>query len=222
VRFRLSQLTLLSALACGLGLHGRGLALPLAGAAEPACITFDDLKAGTSPAGWEATETGIGTARWIVKKDVSAPSPAQVLEQSGEAQFPVCIYQKAELADGFVEVKFKPMAGLEDQAGGVIFRARDKNDYYVARANALEDTVELFHTLHSHRESVKSADIRVTAQHWHKLRAEFRGPHIKVYFDGKLLLQADDEALKGPGKVGVWTKSDSVTRFDDFCFGRLK
>jgi len=204
---------LLITVACGMA---------LVAAAKPGCVAFDDATAGNSPIGWEATETGIGTARWSVERDASAPSPTQVLKQSGEAQFPVCIFQKAEIADGFVEVKFKPVAGKEDQAGGVIFRVKDKDDYYVARANALEDTVELFHTLRGNRQSIKSADIKVSAQQWHRLRTEFRGPHITVYFDGKLMVETNDEALKGPGKVGVWTKSDSVTLFDDFCFGDLK
>jgi len=197
-------------------------ALALTGETKTVCVTFDDFKPGTIPTGWQATETGIGSAHWSVEKDASAPSPTQVLKQSGEAQFPVCIYQKAEIADGFVEVKFKPVSGNEDQAGGVIFRVKDKDDYYVARANALEDTVELFHTLHGHRESVKSAEIKVSAQQWHQLRVEFRGPHITVYFDGKRLVETNDDALKGAGKVGVWTKSDSVTLFDDFCFGDLR
>lgn len=197
-------------------------ALPFAAAAKQVCISFDDLKPGISPRGWEATETGIGTAHWTVEKDVTAPSPTQVLKQSGEAQFPVCIYQKAQMADGFVEVKFKAVSGSGDQAAGVMFRVKDKDNYYVFRANASEDNVELFHMLHGNRESVKGADIKVTSQQWHRLRAEFHGTHITAYYDGKLMLEADDESLKGPGKVGLWTKWDSVTLFDDFCFGDLK
>ena len=186
------------------------------------CVNFDDAKLGTAPDGWQATETGIGAAHWSVEKDESAPSPSQVLKQSGEAEFPICIFQKAEMADGFVEVKFKPVSGKEDQAGGVIFRVKDKDDYYIARANALEDNVVLFHTLRGHREQVKSVDVKVASQQWHKLRAEFRGPHITLHFDGKQVLETDDAALEGSGKIGVWTKADSVTLFDDFCFGELK
>jgi hypothetical protein len=190
--------------------------------AAPGCVNFDDAKLGTTPEGWQATETGIGTAHWSVEKDESAPSPTQVLKQSGEAEFPVCIFQRTEMVDGFVEVKFKAVAGKEDQAGGVIFRVKDKDDYYIARANALEDSVVLFHTLRGHREQVKSIDTKVIARQWHKLRAEFLGPHITIYFDDNLVIRADDEALRGSGKIGVWTKADSVTLFDDFCFGKLK
>ncbi len=100
--------------------------------------------------------------------------------------------------------------------------SRTSADCYIARANALEDNVVLFHTLRGNREEVKSVDIKVTPQQWHKLRAEFRGPHITVYFDGKPILETEDGAIQGPGKIGVWTKADSVTLFDDFCFGELK
>lgn len=190
--------------------------------AAETCIKFDDAKPGTLPKTWQAAETGIGTAHWSVERDESAPSPTQVLKQSGEAEFPVCIYQKANLADGFVEVKFKLVAGKEDQAGGVIFRVKDSNNYYIARANALEDSVVLFHTINGNRQEIKTADLKVTAQQWHKLRAEFRGPEITLFYDGKQVLKTEDSALKAPGKVGLWTKSDSVTLFDDFCFGNAK
>jgi len=185
-------------------------------------VNFDDAKPGSAPKGWLATETGIGTARWTVENDASAPSSPNVLKQSGEAEFPVCIYQKAKFSDGFVEVKFQPVAGREDQAAGIIFRAKDKDDYYAARANALEDNLVLFHVLHGHREEVKGVDMKVSAHTWHKLRAEFHGTHIIVCFDGKPVVETDDDSIKGFGKIGLWTKSDSVTLFDDFCFGESK
>ena len=190
--------------------------------AEETCISFDDAKPGTLPKNWQSAETGIGSAHWSVEKDDSAPSPTQVLKQSGEAEFPICIYQKAKVADGFVEVKFKLVSGKEDQAGGVIFRVKDSNNYYIARANALEDSVVLFHTINGNRQEIKTADLKITARQWHKLRAEFQGPHILLYFDDKAILKTTDSAISGPGKVGLWTKSDSITLFDDFCFGDLK
>jgi hypothetical protein len=186
------------------------------------CINFDDAKAGTLPKSWQSAETGVGKAHWSVERDESAPSPDHVLKQSGEAEFPVCIYQKTELADGFVEAKFKLIDGKEDQAGGIIFRVKNSNNYYIARANALEDSVVLFHTLNGNRQEIKTADIKVTAQKWHKLRAEFRGSQITIFYDGKSVIKTEDSALTGPGKLGLWTKSDSVTVFDDFCFGDLE
>src|SRR5260370_33852388 len=107
-------------------------------------INFHAAKAGGPPAGWTATQTGSGTAKWSVEKDESAPSRPNVLKQSGQATFPVCIKDDTSLKDGFVEVKFNPISGKEDQAGGVIWRAKDSNNYYIARANALEGNVVLY------------------------------------------------------------------------------
>ena len=110
-------------------------------------VNFDDLKSGVAPAGWTATQSGNGSAKWSIEKDGSAPTKPNVLKQSGTANFPVCIKKDTNLKDGFVEVKFKPVAGKEDQAGGVIWRVQDANNYYIARANALEDNVTIYHTL---------------------------------------------------------------------------
>src|SRR5262249_48530785 len=104
-------------------------------------INFDNLKTGPPPPGWTATQTGTGQAKWTIEQDATAPSPPNVLKQSGKATYPVCIKDDTNLKDGFVEVKFKPISGKEDQAGGLVWRAKDSNNYYIARANALEDNV---------------------------------------------------------------------------------
>src|SRR6267142_2522797 len=102
-----------------------------------ATINFDQNKAGEAPPGWSATRTGKGEARWTIEKDDTAPSKPNVLKQSGEATYPVCLKNDTNVKDGFVEVKFKPISGKEDQAGGLVWRAKDSNNYYIARANAL-------------------------------------------------------------------------------------
>src|SRR5437667_7724938 len=109
--------------------------------AQTQTINFDNFKAGDPPPGWTATKTGSGQAKWTIERDDTAPSKPNVLKQSGEATYPVCIQDDGNLKDGFVEVKFKPISGKEDQAGGVVWRAKDANDYYIARANALQDNV---------------------------------------------------------------------------------
>src|SRR6266446_3927504 len=114
-------------------------------------VNFDDMKSGAAPAGWTATQTGSGTAKWAIEKDESAPSKPNVLKQSGQATFPVCFKNDTNIKDGFVEVKFKPVAGKADQAGGVIWRVQDANNYYIARANALEDNVTIYHTVNGRR-----------------------------------------------------------------------
>ncbi|TMI00880.1 MAG: hypothetical protein E6H39_04930, partial [Betaproteobacteria bacterium] len=125
------------------------------------------------------------------------------------------------LAGGFVEVKFKPLSGKEDQAGGVLWRWKDGNNYYVARANALEDNVSLYYTANGRRITIKYVDAPVRANVWHTLRVEFNDKHISVHLDGKHYIDLDDTHIAGPGAVGVWTKADSVTSFDDFSYGTL-
>src|SRR6266446_983340 len=181
-------------------------------------VNFDNLKTGAAPPGWTATQTGSGSAKWSVEKDDSAPSRPNVLKQSGQATFPVCIKEDTSLKDGFVEVKFKPISGKEDQAGGVIWRAKDSNNYYIARANALENNVTIYHTINGHRTEKKRIKTTVATNRWHTLRVDFQGNHFTVTFDGKKAIEWDDETFKEAGKVGVWTKADSVTLFDDFIY----
>src|SRR6266705_1959204 len=181
-------------------------------------VNFDNIKIGAVPPGWKATQTGSGSAKWSVEKDDSAPSKPNVLKQSGQATFPVCIKNDTNLKDGFVEVKFKPVAGKEDQAGGVIWRVQDANNYYIARANALEDNVTIYHTINGRRVAFKNTNTKVTSGAWHTLRVEFAGDKFTVTFDGAKVIEATDESFANAGKVGVWTKADSVTLFDNFSF----
>ncbi len=184
-----------------------------------ATVNFDQFKTGAAPPGWTATQTGKGQAEWSVVADDTAPSKPNVLKQSGEATFPVCIKEDADLKDGFVEVKFKPVSGKEDQAGGVIWRCKDKDNYYIARANALEDNVTIYHTLKGKRVAFKNVDKKVTSGQWHTLRVEFQGDKFTVIFDGEKVIEATDDSFRDAGKVGLWTKADSVTLFDDFVYG---
>jgi hypothetical protein len=182
-------------------------------------INFDDLKTGAPPPGWTATKTGKGDPKWEVVTDGSAPRKPNVLKQSGEATYPVCFKNDTSLKDGFVEVKFKPISGKEDQAGGVIWRCQDADNYYIARANALEDNLTIYHTIKGKRVSFKNVDTKVASGVWHTLRVEFLGNKFAVILDGNKLIEATDDSFSDAGKVGVWTKADSVTLFDDFTYG---
>jgi hypothetical protein len=180
---------------------------------------FDDLKAGAPPPGWTASKTGKGDPKWEVVADDSAPSKPNVLKQSGEATYPVCFKNDTNIQDGFVEVKFKPVSGKGDQAGGLIWRCKDADNYYIARANALEDNVTIYHTIKGQRVSFKNIDTKVAPAVWHTLRVEFDGNKFAVIFDGRKVIEATDDSFPDAGKVGVWTKADSVTLFDDFSWG---
>src|SRR5262245_39541256 len=196
------------------------LPLVIAGlAAAATTVNFDNLPAGSAPAGWSATQTGSGQARWAVVADDTAPSKPNVLKQSGQATYPVCIKDDTNLKNGFVEVKFKPISGREDQAGGLIWRVKEANNYDVARANSLENNVTIYDTVNGRRTERKRSRMTVASNQWHTLRVEFQGNHFTVTLDGKKAIDWDDETFKDAGKVGVWTKADSVTLFDDFAYG---
>jgi len=192
-------------------------AIPLIMHAE--IINFDDAKAGSLPAAWTGAKTGKGDPKWTVEKDDTAPSKSNVLKQSGEATYPVALKTDTSLKDGFVEVKFKPVSGQEDQAGGVVWRARDADNYYIARANALEGNVRIYHFVNGKRTQFKSATLPVAENQWHTLRVNFTGNRFTVLFNSKELFTAEDATLQDAGKVGLWTKADSVTLFDDFSYG---
>src|SRR5882672_11204299 len=180
---------------------------------------FDSATVGALPAGWRCGVTGKGSPHWQVEAEAAAPSKPNVLKQSGSGTFPWCVKPDALFADGYVEVKFKPISGREDQAGGVVWRWKDGDNYYVARANALEDNVSLYYTQNGSRKTIKYVDAPVSRNTWHTLRAEFSGKRIRVILDGKACIELDDDHIAGAGMVGVWTKADSVTLFDDFSYG---
>jgi 3-keto-disaccharide hydrolase len=194
-------------------------AAAIAVSAHGELFNFDGDAAGAPPAGWICGVTGKGKPRWTVEADASAPSSPNVLRQSGSGTFPWCVRKDLSFADGFVEVKFKPLSGSEDQAGGVVWRWKDGDNYYVARANALENNVSLYHTTSGSRRTIKYVDAPVAANRWHTLRVEFAGKRIKVALDGKTYIDLEDSHIEGAGALGVWTKADSVTAFDDFSCG---
>lgn len=190
-------------------------------------VNFDDAKPGQLPPNWTGTKTGKGDAKWTIEKDDSAPSKPNVLKQSGEATYPVAMKDDTSLKDGYVEVRFKAVSGKEDQAAGVIWRAKDADNYYICRANALEDNVVLYKTENGKRKSLDivgrkggyGVETKVSPQQWHTLRVEFTRNRFKVLLNGKHLFDVEDKTFLETGKVGLWTKADSVTLFDDFTYG---
>jgi hypothetical protein len=188
-------------------------------------VNFDRSTA--LPDGLTSGVTGHGIARWEVIADGSAPSPPNVLRQSGEATFCLAVDTKQKLQDGFAEVKIKPISGKEDQAGGLVWRFKDANNYYVARANALEGNVVLYKTVDGKRSSLQvkgrmfgyGVDTKVPKGKWTTLRVEFAGNLFTVLLDGKKLFEVEDDTFKDGGAVGLWTKADSVTLFDDLTYG---
>jgi hypothetical protein len=181
---------------------------------------FDADLVGALPAGWTAGVTGGGSYHWEVAMETGVPGARKVLKQSARGDFPWCVRDAATFADGYVEVKFKPLAGNDDQAGGVVWRWKDGANYYVARANALENNVALYYTRQGRRNTIQYVAAPVATNQWHALRIEFDGTRIAVTLDGRRYIEQEDSHIAGAGAVGVWTKADSVTVFTDFSYGR--
>jgi hypothetical protein len=190
-------------------------------------VRFETDAVGATPKGWTATKTGRGEPKWTIEQDQTAPSKLRIVKQSGQATYPLLLKDDTDIKDGFIEMKFKAVAGSEDRAAGLVWRARDANNYYVVRANALEDNVVLYKTVDGVRSALDivgrkggyGIDVSVPANQWHGLRVDFNGSRFKVRYNGKQLFEVDDSTFSDAGKVGLWTKADSVTLFDEIVYG---
>jgi hypothetical protein len=192
-------------------------------------VSFDDQKAGEPPSGLTCALTGNGRAgTWQIVEDATAPTRPNVIAQLDEDatsyRFPVCVLDGVSAKDVDLSVRFKPIKGTKDQAAGLVFRYRDNDNYYVVRANALEGNVVLYKVEGGKRTDLKpkgagllayGKKASVAAGAWGHLRVTARGNLFEVYLGGDRLLEAEDSTFASAGKVGLWTKADSVTYFDD-------
>jgi hypothetical protein len=188
---------------------------------EKAMITFnfDSGTPGQPPRGFDFGLTGKGKpGKWIVQSVEDAPSGKNVLVQSDgdttDYRFPIA-YTGPELKDFRLSVKCKPIGGKGDQGCGIVWRLKDSNNYYVTRANALEDNVHLYHVVEGKRVRFAGWDGKVATGVWHELAMETVGNHIQVFYDGNKVIDEHDDTFQDAGKFGVWTKADSIIEFDD-------
>ena len=193
-------------------------------------INFDNAAPGTVPADWTVAMTHKGgTPKWEVVKDDTAPSRPNVFAQTSNdrtgGRFPLAVYEKSNLKDGVLSVKFKTISGNTDQAAGLIWRYKDPDNYYIVRANALEDNVVLYKVENGERLALAPKGTpsrtygvkhRVPKHTWSTLSLSFQANVFTVSFDGQKLFEVEDFTFTNAGKVGLWTKADSVTHFDDF------
>jgi hypothetical protein len=181
---------------------------------------FDNDTSGRMPPRFHSAKTGAGTQEvWSVTADPTAPSKPNVVTQTSTDQtdyrFPLLISDEGSFQDLDLSVKFKAVSGNIDRAGGLVFRLKDPNNYYIVRANALENNYRLYHVVNGRRSQFAGANLKVTSGEWHELRVEAVGNKITCYYDGNKKIEAPDDTFKDAGKVGLWTKADSVTSFDD-------
>lgn len=206
--------------ACGKGEQGvSSPPITVSPAGEWRSWTFDQAPAGRLPSGLSAQKTGRGTLpKWEVVADSTAPSPPNAMaqrskENSGE-HFSVAVIEEGDYQDLELEVKFKAVEGAEDQGGGLIWRYQDPDNYYIARANPLEDNFRIYRVVRGARRQLASASFKVTSGAWHAMRIVVKGDQMECFYDGKPYLAVRDTTFTR-GKIGLWTKADAVTYFDD-------
>ncbi len=195
-------------------------AAPVAQTGKAITFNFDAETSGSVPKGFHVGLTGGGAPpQWLVRADDSAPSKPNVVVQTSadptDYRFPLLVADDVSFRDLELSVRFKAISGTVDQAAGLVFRLKDANNYYVVRANALEDNYRLYHVVAGRRVQFAGANAKVTSGTWHELRVEAVGNKFACYIDGVKKIEATDDTFKDAGKIGVWTKADSVTYFDD-------
>ena len=188
-------------------------------------LALDRMTLGSPPAGFTFARTGRGTdGEWSVVEDPTA-SAGRVIEQTSmdrtDYRFPLAIQESFSAANLDFELRFKAVAGKIDQAAGIVVRLQDADNYYVARANALEDNVRFYRVVNGRREQLSGADLRVTPNEWHRLGLRAEGERFTVSYDGNTLFSVTDGTFAEAGGVALWTKADSVTRFDQIAITPL-
>jgi hypothetical protein len=199
---------------------------PATAATTPQVTSFDGGKPDAAPSGFTFGRTGSGAqGTWVIKAEAGAPSGGNVLAQTDadatDYRFPIALLDTPSIADVRVSVRCKAVSGKVDQACGLVFRAADADNYYVTRANALENNVRLYHVVKGKRTQFGSWNGKVKTAAWHELRVDAKGDRLEVYFDGARVIEATDATFEQAGKVGLWTKADSVTYFDDLTVTAL-
>jgi hypothetical protein len=188
-------------------------------------IAIAQMEIGKPPAGFKFARTGQGgPSQWTVSDD-STSFEGRVIEQSSsdraDYRFPLAIVESIVAKNVEVSVSFKSVAGQVDQAGGIAVRVADADNYYVVRANALEDNVRFYRVAKGRREQLHGVNIKVAGNQWHTLGIKAQDDRFTIEFDGKTLFATSDKTFSGAGKIALWTKSDSITRFNQIAIDVL-
>jgi hypothetical protein len=189
---------------------------------KPQTLTFAKGDVGRVPAGWTQARTGKGDgSMWKVVADETAPSKSGfALAQTAESPnglFNLCTLDDSKIKDGEVSVSFKAVKGKLDQGGGVVWRYQDADNYYICRMNPLEDNFRVYKVVDGKRsKEFQNAEVKIPAGEWHTIKVSFSGEKIECFLDDKKLLDVKDDAISKPGKVGLWTKADAQSHFDQF------
>jgi hypothetical protein len=197
---------------------------PIASARQAASgsktFTFDSDAVGTPPAEFEFARTGQGAqGKWAVRADKDKPGNRVLVQESADPtdyRFPLAVVKDGSYKDVTLTVRARPISGEVDQGFGMVWRYKDADNYYITRCNADEDNCTIYNTVKGRRRPFQNKPVKVAKNAWHTLKLEATGNHFVVGFDGTKVLDATDDTFKDPGRVGLWTKADSVIQFDDF------
>jgi hypothetical protein len=204
-----------------------GLVVGMAGIGYGATrkVDFSDDAVGQAPKGFDFGLTAKAGApgKWVVQAEGNNKYLAQVDADSTRSRFPVAVLADVTAVDVDLSARFKPVSGRVDQAAGLVWRFQDEDNYYIVRANALENNVVLYKVEKGKRTDLPlkgegrtyGKKAQVPSGQWSTLRVVAAGPRFEVFFNGARLYEVEDTTFTGPGKVGLWTKADSVTQFDD-------
>ncbi len=196
---------------------------PQTGETVETLFTFDDEEVGEMPASWSNAYTGKGgLGKWEIVEGNGNKVLAQVSQKNGGYHFDVIVKDDTDYQDLEIEVDFKGVKGDEDQGGGPVWRYQDADNYYIARANPLEDNYRVYKVVDGNRKQLASAKFDIPSGEWHKIKVRVIGNHIECFYDGKKFLDVKDGTFKDSGKIGLWVKADAVTWFDDLKIVNLK
>jgi hypothetical protein len=189
-------------------------------AAEPVKKDFDADAVGAPPAGFEFGRTGSGAqGTWVVRVEKGGTTNRVLVQESADKtdyRFPVAVLKDGSYKDVTLSVRARPLSGTVDQGFGLVWRYKDPNNYYITRCNALEDNCRIYHVVGGSRQQFGGQNIKVAKNAWHTMKLEATGNHFVVSYDGTKVYDGNDDTFKDAGKVGLWTKADSVIEFDDF------
>jgi Domain of Unknown Function (DUF1080) len=196
-----------------------------AAAADPVRRDFESDAIGAGPAGFEFARTGNGAeGKWVVRIEKGEDKNHVLVQENADPEdyrFPVAVLKDGAFTNVTLSVRARPVSGQVDQGFGLVWRYQDANNYYITRCNADEDNCTIYHTVNGNRRAFLSQSVKVAKNTWHTLKLKATGDHFVVWHDGSKVLDAKDETFKDAGKVGLWTKADSVIEFDDlFVEGR--
>jgi hypothetical protein len=191
-------------------------------ASQAQIISFDSAPQGKSPTGWTfLTSSGASSTEWEVRREQTASASKQVLARvspaAGATHFALAVLNTLSLRDGELSVRLKPVSGNQARSGGLIFRYRDANNYYLARADSVKQDVAIFRIQNGRRIQLgEVAKHALPPDAWRILKVTARGDRLQVYLDHRRALEVYDTGFRGAGLVGLWSEADSVAYFDDF------